>query len=407
MRGLATRVATGVGLGSGGVAMSELTRRYVVMTMAAAAPFDPADHDAPFVLKPWKDPAALIALKSYRDHCYPELARDLDEWIRLVEAGPLVLGGVGRRNEAHLTSEKRASRPEGEAERPGREEDRRPFATEGQGQAPGRSAARRAPKPEEAPPMTDRCVEALLRARSHRERCAPPSEEQPLSMAEAYAVQDRRARGARRPGRAGDRLEGRLHGQGGPGDVPVSRARQCAFSSGPACMPNRAEVPIARFVQLVVEAEIALGSEARPRRAGRRAPDGAAGRRGGRSGARAGRLSLLGQAHRQRPGGRRRLRERHRAGGVAHRRPHLDLALEGLVYEHNGAVVATNTAAEVLGNPHQLAGVDRQPSRCARTRAHSRPGRDDGLRVQARAPRAGDTVRATYTRLGSVSARFV
>jgi hypothetical protein len=102
---------TGVGLGSGEVAMSELTRRYVVMAMAAAAPFDPADPDAPFVLKPWKDPAALIALKSYRDHCYPELARELDEWIALVEAGPLVLGGVGRQNEAHLTSANRVSGP--------------------------------------------------------------------------------------------------------------------------------------------------------------------------------------------------------------------------------------------------------------------------------------------------------
>jgi hypothetical protein len=91
--------------------MAELTRRYVVMGMAAAAPFDPADHDAPFVLKPWKDPAALIALKSYRDHCYPELARDLDEWIRLVEEGPMVLGGVGRQNEAHLTSARLAPRP--------------------------------------------------------------------------------------------------------------------------------------------------------------------------------------------------------------------------------------------------------------------------------------------------------
>ena len=91
--------------------MAELTRRYVVMAMAAAAPFDPADHDAPFVLKPWKDPAALIALKSYRDHCHPELARDLDEWIRLVEAGPMALGGVGRQNEAHLTSTRLAPRP--------------------------------------------------------------------------------------------------------------------------------------------------------------------------------------------------------------------------------------------------------------------------------------------------------
>jgi hypothetical protein len=93
--------------------MAELTRRYVVMAMAAAAPFDPADHDAPFVLKPWKDPAALIALKSYRDHCYPELARDLDEWIRRVEAGPLALGSVGRRNDEHLASVRRVRGPRG------------------------------------------------------------------------------------------------------------------------------------------------------------------------------------------------------------------------------------------------------------------------------------------------------
>ena len=51
--------------------MSELTRRYVVMTMAAEAPFDHADRDAPFVLKPWKDPAALMALKAYRASLLP------------------------------------------------------------------------------------------------------------------------------------------------------------------------------------------------------------------------------------------------------------------------------------------------------------------------------------------------
>jgi len=86
--------------------MPELTRRYVVMTMAAVAPFDRADRDAPFVLKPWKDPAALIALKAYRRACYPELARELDEWIRAIEAGPLLRGDVGLRNETHLTAQK-------------------------------------------------------------------------------------------------------------------------------------------------------------------------------------------------------------------------------------------------------------------------------------------------------------
>ena len=81
--------------------MPELTRRYVVMTLATDAPFDPADTDGVFVLKPWKDPAALRALVAYRDSCYPELARDLDAWIRAIQAGPKVRGDVGARNEPH------------------------------------------------------------------------------------------------------------------------------------------------------------------------------------------------------------------------------------------------------------------------------------------------------------------
>ena len=89
--------------------MPELNRRYVVMALGAEAPFDPHDLDGVFVLKPWKDPAALRALVAYRDNCYPELASDLAAWIALIEQGPVVRGGVGRRNEPHV-------RP-GEAER--------------------------------------------------------------------------------------------------------------------------------------------------------------------------------------------------------------------------------------------------------------------------------------------------
>jgi hypothetical protein len=83
--------------------MAELTRRYVVMTLATEAPFDPADPDGVFVLKPWKDPAALRALLAYRDSCYPELARDLDAWIRAIQSGPKVRGDVGTRNEPHAS----------------------------------------------------------------------------------------------------------------------------------------------------------------------------------------------------------------------------------------------------------------------------------------------------------------
>ena len=79
--------------------MAELTRRYIVMQMAAEAPFDIADPDAPFVLKPWKDPAALQALVVYREHCYAELAEELDQWIAAIVAGPKIRGGIGSRNE--------------------------------------------------------------------------------------------------------------------------------------------------------------------------------------------------------------------------------------------------------------------------------------------------------------------
>ena len=88
--------------------MPELTRRYIVMTMATEAPFDLQDPEAPFVLKPWKDPAALRALEVYREHAYPELASDLDAWIQAIVSGPTVLGGVGARNEAHLASRPKA-----------------------------------------------------------------------------------------------------------------------------------------------------------------------------------------------------------------------------------------------------------------------------------------------------------
>jgi hypothetical protein len=90
--------------------MAELTRRYIVMPMSTEGPFDPRDPDAPFVLKPWKDPAALRALEAYRDACYPELAQDLTAWITVIRTGPEVRGSVGSRNESHMAS-RAAARP--------------------------------------------------------------------------------------------------------------------------------------------------------------------------------------------------------------------------------------------------------------------------------------------------------
>ena len=86
---------------------------------------------------------------------------------------------------------------------------------------------------------------------------------------------------------------------------------------------------------------------------------------------------------------------------------HLDLALEGLVYEMNGAIAATNTAAEVLGGPaNSLAWI-------ANTLGARGLGLKAGDVVMSGSvsillrPQAGETVRATFTRLGSVAARFV
>ena len=82
--------------------MAELTRRYIVMAMATEGPFDMTDPDAAFVLKPWKDPAALRALAAYRDHCYPELAEELAVWITAIASGPVIRGGIGARNEQRM-----------------------------------------------------------------------------------------------------------------------------------------------------------------------------------------------------------------------------------------------------------------------------------------------------------------
>jgi len=113
--------------------MAELTRRYIVMPMSTEGPFDPRDPDAPFVLKPWKDPAALRALEAYRDVCYPELAQDLTVWIAAIRSGSMVRGSVGSRNESHMASRRAPSasrsrpkaRPKARSRKPSKKKPRR------------------------------------------------------------------------------------------------------------------------------------------------------------------------------------------------------------------------------------------------------------------------------------------
>jgi 2-keto-4-pentenoate hydratase len=85
----------------------------------------------------------------------------------------------------------------------------------------------------------------------------------------------------------------------------------------------------------------------------------------------------------------------------------LDFSREQVVYEQNGQVVATNTAAEVMGSPlNSLAWLANSLGKMGR-----------GLRAgdvvltgsisKVLRPKAGDSIRASFTGLGTISCRFV
>ena len=85
----------------------------------------------------------------------------------------------------------------------------------------------------------------------------------------------------------------------------------------------------------------------------------------------------------------------------------LDLALEGVAYEHNGEVVGTHTCAEVLGNPlASLAWLANALGRMGRGLRAGDVVLTGSISKVVRA-RRGDALRAAFTRLGSVSCRFV
>jgi 2-keto-4-pentenoate hydratase len=85
----------------------------------------------------------------------------------------------------------------------------------------------------------------------------------------------------------------------------------------------------------------------------------------------------------------------------------LDLSLEGVVYEENGKQIATAAAAEVMGNPlNSLAWL---ANALGKMGGKLRAGDVvmTGSISKVFRPKAGDAVRASFTRLGSVSCRFV
>jgi 2-keto-4-pentenoate hydratase len=249
-------------------------------------------------------------------------------------------------------------------------------------------------------------IEQFLRARGESRLHRPPSDQgRRLDLAEAYRLQDglREALVAR-----GERLAGWKA-------AFTSRAAQeanelvepgCAFLLASGVLASRAEVPATRFSALAVEAEVAFVMHRDLAGPGVTAARAATAVEGALPA-----LELVDFRYSGKPTGTDVIAEGVYAaaivlGGALTPIAGLDLALEGLVYEQGGSIVATNTAAEVMGNPlNSLAWV-----------ANHLGARGLGLRSgdivmtgsvsKLLRPHAGDTVRATYTRLGSVSVRL-
>lgn len=254
--------------------------------------------------------------------------------------------------------------------------------------------------------MTDALVATLLEARQRPRPIPPPSETRPLSLDEAYAVQDRLreallARGERVVGWKAGLTNAGLQTTYGVTE-PV-----CGFLLGSGVLSSGAAVPMSRFASLVVEAEIAFVMRADLAGPGITPPRALLAVEGALPA-----LELVDFRMSGKPASTDMVADGVFANAIVLGTSltpltHIDLALEGLVYELSGTIAATNTAAEVMGSPaNSLAWI-----------ANHLGARGLGLRAgdivmtgsisTLLRPKAGDIVRASYTRLGSVSARFV
>ena len=253
---------------------------------------------------------------------------------------------------------------------------------------------------------TDGIVAGILAARTSRVASPAPTEGGALTITQAYDVQDkvRQALVA-----SGERVVGWKVGF-------TSRATQQAFATtepaaafllGSGVYASGAEVPAGGFIGLAVEAEVALVMGRALAGPGVTPPQALLAVEGAVPA-----LELIDFRYAGKPTAIDAIADGVFAKAIVLGAPltdvtHIDLALEGLVYELTGAVVATNTAAEVMGSPiNSLAWL-----------ANHLGSRGLGLRagdvvmtgsvsVLLR-PKAGESVRARFTRLGSVSARFV
>jgi 2-keto-4-pentenoate hydratase len=249
-------------------------------------------------------------------------------------------------------------------------------------------------------------VSEIVAARKSRTASAPPTDAGPLTLAQAYDLQDqvRQALVA-----DGERLVGWKVGF-------TSRATQQAFSTtepaggfllGSGVYANGAEVPTSGFIGLAVEAEVALIMGRALAGPGVTAPQALLAVEGAVPA-----LELIDFRYTGKPTAVDAVADGVFAKAIVLGAPltdvtHLDLALEGLVYELNGGVAATNTAAEVLGSPiNSLAWIANHLGARGLALRAGDIVMTGSVSLLLR-PKAGDAVRARFTRLGSVSARFV
>jgi 2-keto-4-pentenoate hydratase len=198
--------------------------------------------------------------------------------------------------------------------------------------------------------MTDSLIEQLMAARAGRGQPTPPSEKQPLTTQDAYAIQDRlRAALVAR----GERVVGWKAGFTNKATQSMFQATEpvSGFLLASGVFTNGAEIAMSRFSNLVVEAEVAFlmredlaGPGVTPPRA-LLAVEGALPA-----------LELVDMRYAGKAIATDVVADGVYANAIVLGAPlsdvtGVDLALEGLVYELNGAIAATNTAAEVMGSP--------------------------------------------------------
>jgi len=257
------------------------------------------------------------------------------------------------------------------------------------------------------PIAIDAAVDHLLQGRDGHRPIPPLSDKHPeLSMVEAYSVQ--RAleqalvlRGERVIGWKAGFTNAAIQGQYGVTE-PV-----LGFMLGSGVFSGGDSIPIDRFASVGVEVEVAFllkrdlaGPEVTPVSA-LLAVEGAMPS-----------LELIDFRCSGKPRGADVVADGVFANAIVLGRPltpvaALDLALEGVVFEQNGQVVATNTAAEVMGNPlTSLAWLANTLGRMGRGLAAGDVVLSGSISKVLR-PEQGESVRASFTRLGAVSCRFV